>query len=135
MRISILATVLILLSCNRREDQIPYVPVDIAFDLNSPVYVDLNAIGGWTYIDGGSKGIIVYRKTLDDYVAFDRHCSFEPTNDCSQVSVDETNLFAVDTCCGSKFLISDGTVNEGPAVFSLRQYSLIRSGSQVRISN
>ena len=39
---------------------------------NTPEYQELNDIGGWIYLTGGQDGIIVYRLSLDEFMAYDR---------------------------------------------------------------
>ena len=123
-------------SCKKEEQGgVPYTQVDIQFNVNNPAYVDLQVPGGWIYITGGSRGIIVYRKTMDEFVAMDRHCTYQPENDC-QVHVDDTQVTARDTtCCGSEFLIIDGSVTQGPAGLGLQRYNTIFNGTTLRIYN
>ncbi|NBW83641.1 hypothetical protein EBR21_18000, partial [bacterium] len=61
---------------------VPFVPVDITIDIQLPSYSDLQGVGGWTYLNGGSKGIIVYRKGIDEFVAFDRHSPADVNGSC-----------------------------------------------------
>lgn len=121
----------------RKEEQggVPYTRVDIQFNVNNPAYVDLQVPGGWIYITGGSRGIIVYRKTMDDFVAMDRHCPYRPEDGC-QVFVDATQVTVRDTvCCGSAFLIVDGSVTQQPAAIGLQQYNTTFNGATLRIYN
>lgn len=123
-------------ACKKEErGGVPYTLVDIQFNVNNPAYVDIQVPGGWVYISGGSRGIIVYRKTMDEFVALDRHCTYQPENVC-QVHVDDTQVMARDTvCCGSGFLIMDGSVTQGPAAIALKSYNTTFNGSILRIYN
>ena len=80
-------TILILLCCSfgciNEDNYIKDVYVNIEIAINQPQYSDLNAIGNSIFITGGVKGIIIYHKSLQNYVAFDRNCSFEPSSSCS----------------------------------------------------
>lgn len=134
---------LLLLSCLaalaacKKENQggVPYTTVDIQINVNNPAYADIQVPGGWLYLTGGSLGIIVYRKTPDDFVAFDRHCPYQPSDLC-KVYVDESEVTARDTaCCHSAFLIVDGSVTEGPAAIGLQQYNTLFNGTTLRIYN
>ncbi len=52
-------------SCERRSGSgIPFFPVNYQLTVSNPEFADLLAIGGWVYIGGGSRGIIVYRFLL-----------------------------------------------------------------------
>lgn len=123
-------------SCNRSNGSgIPYVPVNYQLTVSNPEFSPLLAIGGWVYIGGGSKGIIVYRFSPEDFRAYDRHCTYLVDDDC-RVSMDNTDIFAVDNvCCSSKFLIVDGAPTEGPAAIGLQQYNTSFDGNTLRINN
>ena len=109
--------------CSSKTDNpVPSVAVDFTLYLNQPGFNALNAVGGWVYVTGGSRGIIVYRLNIDTFMAFDRNCTYNPASSNARVSVDNTGLFAVDTSCGSKFVLIDGSVSQGPATIGLRQY-------------
>lgn len=114
---------------------VPFAGVDITINVNNPAYVDLQVPGGWLYLTGGSMGIIVYRKTIDEFVATDRHCPYLPSAFC-RVVVDDSEVTARDTaCCHSAFLIMDGTVTEGPATIGLQRYNTSFNGTLLRIYN
>jgi len=121
---------LLLTSCKEKEVYpIPNVPVSLILNLDLPAYQSLNAPGGWVYINGGSKGIIVYRN-FDEFVALDRHSTYEPENDCAIASVDEVNFFVLnDSCSASQYNIMDGTVVTGPAKWGLKRYSSTWDGA------
>jgi hypothetical protein len=120
--LSLILITTILLNCNDQEDIIPYVYVNIYIDLNDPEYVDLNAVGNSVMVTGGVKGIIIFRKSLDEFTAFDRASPANP--DCA-VNLDETGTTAIDTCTNSKFsLLLDGAVIEGPASLPLKMYQV-----------
>jgi hypothetical protein len=123
---------------------IPYVPVNVTVDLNSPDYLALNPYGGYVILPNhGNKGIIIYHQFDDTYVCYDMTCSYEPTNPCNQIEVDENGFLLqcgntvngeFEPCCGSKFLW-DGFPTAGPALFSLTQYVVYRNGNLLRVSN
>lgn len=137
LRFAILVALLTMaFSCKRdKPGGVPLTPVDIAINVNNPSYVDLAVPGGWLYLTGGSLGIIVYRSSPDEFVAMDRHCPYQ-TEELCRVFVDESEIIARDTlCCGSAFLITDGSVNEGPSALSLKRYNTSFNGTTLRIYN
>jgi nitrite reductase/ring-hydroxylating ferredoxin subunit len=84
---------------------------------------------------GGSQGIIVYRNGPDQFTAMDRHCTYQPENLC-KVYVDDSQVIARDTvCCGSAFLLLDGSVTEGPAALGLKLYHTTFNGTTLHIFN
>ncbi len=114
---------------------VPLTPVDISININNPSYADLAVPGGWLYLTGGSMGLIVYRQTNESFVAMDRHCPYQPAELC-RVIVDDTEVIARDTtCCHSSFLITDGSVLEGPAALNLQRYNTTFNGTVLRIYN
>ena len=112
----------ILTSCVKNNKGVPFVHTDIYINLSLPGYSVLNSIGGWVYISGGSKGIIVYRQTTDQFSAYDRHCTFNVKNPCGIAEVDSTNTLVECSCDGSKYQLYDGAVIQGPAQYSLQIY-------------
>jgi nitrite reductase/ring-hydroxylating ferredoxin subunit len=114
---------------------IPYVPVNYQLTVSNPEFSPLLAVGGWLYIGGGSRGVIVYRYTPDEFRAYDRHCTFQVNDNC-RVNMDNTDITAVDEeCCESKFLIIDGAPIDGPANIGLHQYNTSFDGNTLLIYN
>ena len=126
-----------MLGCSKDDNNsnIPLVNVNYTININNPAYNSVQVSGGWMYLNGGSRGIILYRANNDEFKAMDRHCTYNPTSSCALVSVDNTNITAYDDCCGSKFLITDGSVTQGPANLPLKQYNTSFDGSVLRIYN
>lgn len=116
---------------------VPNVYVNIALDLNSPSFQALNAVGGAVQITGGAKGIIVYRFSQDEYLAYDRTCTYLPDRADSRVGLDSTLINAVDSSCGSKFELNSGSALKGPASAPLQRYitSLNETGNTLYIKN
>ena len=75
----ILLPILLLLGCRKNNiNPVPNIPFDITIDINLPSYNALNGVGGWCYVNGGSRGIIVYRRSIEEFIAFDRHSPEDP---------------------------------------------------------
>ena len=110
------------ISCVRNQNIVPYVYVNQYINISLPSYSSLNAVGGWIYITGGSKGIIVYRQSFDQFSAYDRHCTYNANDPCGKASVDSTNSFVECSCDGSQYQLYDGLVIQGPALYSLKPY-------------
>ncbi len=114
--------ILQLMSCDKYEDNIPNVYVNIQISLDDPDYTDLSAVGNSVYVTGGNKGIIICRISYNEFVAFDRTCSYDPN--IGRVETDKTGIIVVDKECGSQFsLFSEGSVLKGPAAQPLKKYS------------
>ena len=125
------------LACSKEDNNtnIPLVNVNYYIHTNDPAYNPVSTPGGWMYLNGGSRGLILYRYSNDEFRVFDRHCTFEPSNTCALVSVETNNITAFDNCCNSKFLITDGSVTQGPANLPLKQYRTTFDGSVLHIYN
>ena len=140
MKIQIIAVVLfsmLVLSCKKNSQHpVPNIPFDITIDLNLPSYFDLQGVGGFCYVAGGSKGIVVYRRSIDEFVAFDRHSPADINGTCDPLYADEDNfLQLLDPCSDAKFSMYDGSPISG-SQFGLRQYATIYNGSNLlRIYN
>jgi nitrite reductase/ring-hydroxylating ferredoxin subunit len=126
---------MLFVSCKKDEDTIPNVSVNIVISTTDPSYNDLNAVGGWIYLTGGSRGIIIYRYSIDEFMAYDRHCTYEPTESCAVVEVDLSGIIAEDLCCGSQFLLTDGSVIDGPASVPLKFYQTTFDGNNLYVYN
>ena len=133
---AIIVIIISVASCKKNtQDSIPITAVDIYLYTNNPSFVNLNAVGGWIYTAGGVRGILVYRQSTTQFMAYDRNCTYQPSLPCSTVVVDATNILAKDTCCHSKFSIYDGSVTQGPAVLPLKAYSTTFDGNVLHIYN
>jgi nitrite reductase/ring-hydroxylating ferredoxin subunit len=116
---------------------IPYVQVDQYLFLNDPQYIQLSVVGGWSYLPGGSRGIVIYRRAEDEFVAYDRHCTYETSNPCGRVEIDSSTFVSVKcACCPSQFMLFDGSILTGPAPFGLLPYrTQFSSGNTLRVFN
>lgn len=110
-------------ACSKdQESTVPNVPVNVRINLDNPGYNNLNTIGGSVYVDGGYRGIIVYRRGIAEFLAYERTCSFQSTDTCAYVSLDSTISSVGCKCCSSRFQLIDGAPIKGPANASLRRY-------------
>jgi len=107
---------------NTQDSRVPAVPTDITINLNLPQYNPLTNPGGFAYVIGGSRGIVVYRYGLEDFAAFDRHCTYQVEEGCT-IEVEEASIATDMQCCGSSFEIVNGLPTEGPAIRPLRAYN------------
>jgi hypothetical protein len=97
------------------------VPVNVQININQPDFFNLSVVTGWVYITGGSRGIIVYRKSQSEFVALERHSAYNPAEGCA-VTVNSDGIIVSDPCSESQWLITDGSVLNGPAAAPLQSY-------------
>lgn len=133
--IVVLIFVLLVSRCKKDEDQIPNAYVNFYIDVTSTQYIGLNNVGGYVYLTGGVRGIIVYRRSVDEFIAYERNCPYQPSNTCALVEVDNSAVMAVDSCCGSQFLLLDGSIIQGPATIMLKQYQTAFDGTTLHVYN
>jgi len=127
-----------MLSCNKTNTSthpVPSVPVNILVYTNDPLYFSLQSIGGWQYISGGVQGIILYRKSAEEFVAIERASTQAPSDSKYRVHVLSDNFTLLDSVSKSTWSILDGQVTKGPATWALRLYGTSFNGQSLRIVN
>ena len=126
---------LILTGCKNDQIGIPYYPINITIHTDDPQWIGLSSTGGWEYVGGGSKGLIVFRISPDEFMAYERHCVYQISEEC-KISVDSSEIIAEDMeCCGSRFNLFNGSVLEGPSVLPLHAYRTHFSNGVLQITN
>lgn len=128
-------SIFIIESCKDDDSNIPYADVNIYINVNSTQYIGLNSVGGSVYLTGGFRGIIVYRLSPEEFVAFERTCPYDPEISTARVEVESSGLTVIDSTCGSRFILIDGSVYSGPATKSLKSYRTNFNGEVLHIFN
>ena len=136
-KILFLIILTIFFSCDTPKSKIPEVYVNFEININHLEYRDLKVIGNSIYVTGGVKGIIIFRKGTDEFIAYERCCPYDP--DCGRVFIDESGYNAKDTiCCNSEFsLLISGGANSGPSEFPMKMYTTVYNiySGVLRVSN
>lgn len=132
----LLCALLCLLACSTplELEPYPFAFVNKLIDLNNLSYQGLRLDRGFVYEDGGIRGLIIYRRSANSYLVFDRACAHRPSNECERVAVDASGLFMQCACCRSVFDF-EGQPTAGPAPRPLLRYRTALSGSLLSISN
>ena len=122
-------------SCGDSNNYIRNVYVDVEIDLSLPEFSNLSTVGNSLFIEGGNKGIIIYRHSNYEYKIYDRNCSYEPNLECSYI--DSINsIIAFCGCCSSAFLLDqNGSSANSPAVLPLKQYNYSLNNTLLHIFN
>jgi Rieske Fe-S protein len=121
-------------SKNNSANVIPNVLVDVVININEPSSFELQPIGGWVYVNGGSRGLLVYHANEDEFICYDRHSTYDVNAYC-QTNVDSTGFKILDPCSGSVFSIFDGNPIQGPATIGLKSYPTSFDGTYLVIRN
>ena len=133
----------------------PILPYPITIYPNTMQYQALNTISGWIYItsdvESTSRGIIVYRESETEFLAYDRMPPNEP-DACTDSQGHTTRLvvdfpFVVDQCNNAHYSILDGQIiirvpdmipnfpTDGTVVYPLIQYHTTYDGYKLTITN
>ena len=132
--ILLITIVLTIQSCDTNNNYIPDVYVQFQIPLT-----EIGGVGQAIYTNDnyGVRGIIIYHEGFNNYLAFDRACSYAPQESCEKVELDDllAPSYLVDNCCGSTFFLNDGSPSGGPSSLPLKQYYTISDGSYLYISN
>ena len=135
---SILLVIAMTINCNKNnQDRAFYPTMDVYINISLPQYNTLQVPGGWAYVSGGLKGILVYARGGNEFVAYDRNCTYNEENSCGIAEVNSDNILVDCECDGSQYNIFDGTVNTAPATLPLKAYqtSFNSNNNTLRIYN
>ena len=93
--------------------------------------IPLTEIGGigqaiYTNDNYGVKGIIIYHEGFNNYLAFDRACSYAPDESCEKVEIDDllSPSFYWIAAADQPFL-NDGTPTGGQPLYLLNNTTLL----------
>ena len=111
------------------------MPVSFVINPNSTEYLNLNHIGGWIYVTGGYNGILIYRVTLNDFVAFERACPYDFSKEGARIVVDTSMITCYCPVCVSKYISMMALPMKDPARYILKQYQAVYDGSLLYVSN
>ncbi len=128
---------IIFIQCDKKNnDVVPNVYVNFTIYVNEPDFSELNAIGNSVMVTGGSKGIILYRYSLNEIFAYDRCCTYKPSEKNEYIQlIEQGSPLVIDSSCGSKFNLVDGSVINGPAVLPLKKYNSDFDGNALHVYN
>jgi len=129
--------ILFFIQCDDDDIPFPYIPVYATLQVDTELGNLLP--GQYKTVDGyGLGGLIIFRLSQNEFMAFDRACTYEAKGNC--VLSDEGSYFSC-PCCGSQFwmvLNEDlaGTIMNGPASYPLKRYSCLFNGiNTVTVTN
>ncbi len=134
-----LLTALVASGCKKNQaNDFPNVQVQEVLYLNNPSNQALQNPGGWVYAEGGYRGLIVYRRylnnTANDFAVYDRACPEHFNQSCSQLAISADDIFAECSCQQEKYVLFDGSPGEG-AARGLVPYAVNFDGQVLFISN
>lgn len=96
---------------------------------NDAAYGGLNTVGGYIYLTGGHRGVIVVRMAYDQFVAYERTCPADSTSAVVTSSDWGADLLECPVCHTLFVTANDGLPLDGGATTCpLYQYSTSYSG-------
>ena len=125
---------IIIIGCSN-DYNFPNVDVNITIPVTMPQYNNIYGnLWGYEYLNGGLGGVIVVQG-MDDFIAYDRSCTFEVNSECIVSGQYTNDPILTCNCCNSQFIITDGSVTEGPANQALKKYNTFFDGEVLYITN
>ncbi|MGX5687556.1 hypothetical protein [Arcticibacter tournemirensis] len=122
LRIAMIISLFLLVSCGKEESAIPDVYVNYRF--SEVEYMEGRNENLIYFVSGhGVAGLMIYKISDGNYVAFDRCSTVNPEKRCAVIS-DESAFTVTDPCSGGKFSILDGAPAKAPATRALKQYDV-----------
>ena len=112
---------------------IPNVPVNFFIQPNT---IDYLPAGTWKEYPGeGYRGVLIYRIDLQNFIAYEMTCPYDPDKECARVEVDPTTYTLIDSCCMTRYNLIDGMPVQGPGTRPLLQYLTEFDGNYLQIYN
>ena len=140
--ISIVVFSFFLITCKKSKQDtsntnpVPYVVVNYTLFPDDPANYRIQTVGGWMYVDNvGLNGIIIYRKSPEEFFVIERTSSHLPNNTAARVYVMSDNFILRDSISDSRWRIIDAQVSQGPAQWPLRTYANTYLNGALRITN
>jgi len=114
----------------------PQVAVSTYVYPNNPEFLNLQLVGGWAYVDGGIRGILVYRSDFEQFVAYERACPSVEIQSCSTIEVSSDQFSVVCPCDSSVYEMVTGSQIAGPGEgIPLMRYNTNWDGNTLYIYN
>ncbi len=112
---------------------LPNITLNVSTDLNNPSLINAQTPGGHAFLNGGSKGILLFNIDGTRFVAFDRLC---PNNDCDAPMSFENGLTLKCSCDDSEYSVhfQGSPQTENNSCFA-REYRVTKLGTSIRITN
>jgi len=139
-------------SCGKSNYENPNIPparINVTIDPNSTMFLELNTVGGWLYLEEvpgmqiyyPSQGVIVYRQDIDQFLAYERQPPNEPfkccvtDKVCTKLLLGSNYPFVKDTCTGTLYNLLDGSIFKGEGQYSLIRYNAVYDGVLLHVYN
>lgn len=131
----LLLAILFCCSCRRGEScDVPIGLTNFKIEPNSAYHSGLNSVGGYEYLTGGHRGVVVVRLAYDQFVAFERTCPIDHNSSVEVVGDWGGSLLECPSCHTLFVTANDGLPLDGGATTCpLYQYSTYYRGGVLEI--
>jgi hypothetical protein len=128
--VAVIALAILAVACGHEQRcNVPIGMTNFTIEPNSAYYSGLNNVGGYMYLTGGHRGVVVVRTAIDHFVAYERTCPADSTT-AVEVTSDWGSSILECPKCHTLFVVNaDGYPMDGGATACpLYQYSTAYSG-------
>lgn len=134
----VISIIISLFSCVEEEETIvPDVYVNFNISIDLPQYNALNSVNNAVKVPNegyDNNGVIVYRFTLDEFLAFDATCPQHITNSTS-IDLDDNGSAGTATCPHCKTQYSFYNFGQASSGYPLKRYNVNQSGTFLNVKN
>ena len=119
------------------EDTFPKIRVSESIPITMPQWSNVfNNVWGYDIIENaGLGGIIIVQGLNNTFIAYDKSCTFEKTNQCTVSGNYNNETILTCGCCESQFNVIDGSIFNGPANQALKRYNTFFDGHILYVTN
>ncbi|MBE9467248.1 MAG: hypothetical protein IMY72_02875 [Bacteroidetes bacterium] len=118
------------------KSNIPDIPVNFTIEIDDPLFLDLMVPGNHVFMKNtGVNGLIIYRSGINEFLAYDRTCTYKPEDNCAVIDDKNSSILLQCPCCGSKFSLDYGYPTDGEATKSLKKYNTNFDGTFLHVYN
>lgn len=96
-------------------------------NLSNPQFINLSVPAGWSYANGGNKGLIIYNFN-NSFRAFSREC---PNLDCTSPMTVKNDTRMLCNCDDAEYSILDGSPLSNGATKSVCEFRVDQVGGNV----
>lgn len=114
----------------------PAAPFEISVNLDLISSQSLEFQNHLYINDVGLNGIVIVKRSANNYASFERTCPYQPEEDCSRIVFEYIGTGSYLACnCGDSFYNLSGFPTNSPSPRKLREYRTDLSGNFLFINN
>ena len=127
-------SLMLLASCAKDHCHTSIGATNFYVEPNSATHAGLNNVGGYEFLTGGHRGVVVVRTAYDDFVAYDRTCPEDNTTKVDFASGWEGTILECPVCHTRFNVYADGApLDGGKTVCPLYEYGTTYDGYRLYV--